>query len=214
VRESDNARRLEASLEATIRAVATTIEARDPYTAGHQLRGSYLARAIAKEMGLSKERITGVQLGAEIHDIGKIKIPAEILCRPGKIQAIEFELIKTHPQVGYDIVSDIEFPWPIAEMILQHHERLDGGGYPNKLKGDQILLEARIIAVADVVDAMMSDRPYRAGLGRDAALAELQRGSGVYFDSRVVDACFEVLRSGELDHLLAAPLMADPDLHV
>lgn len=202
-RELDNARKLEESLEAAIRAVVTTIEARDPYTAGHQVRVSYLACAIAQKMGLPEETIIGVQRGAEIHDIGKIKIPAEILVRPGKIQEIEFQIIKTHPQVGYDIVCDIDFPWPVAEMILQHHERLDGSGYPNGLKGDQILLEARIIAVADVVDAMMGDRPYRAGLGVEAALAEILRGRGVAFDAQVVDACVEVMRSGDSVSILA-----------
>lgn len=202
-REIDSGRKLEESLEATIRAVVTTIEARDPYTAGHQLRVSYLARAIASEMGLPPEQVIGVQRGAEIHDIGKIKIPSEILIRPGRISPLEFRLIQAHPQIGYEIVRDIDFPWPVAAMVLQHHERLDGSGYPNGLKGEQILLEARIISVADVVEAMMSHRPYRAGLGLDAALQEIQRGSGTIFDPRAVAACIKVLQSGALKAQLA-----------
>lgn len=196
-REQESARKLEKSLEDTIRAVATTIEARDPYTAGHQLRVSQLARAIATEMGLPADRIVGVQRGAEIHDIGKIQIPAEILNRPGRIGELEMRLIRTHPQVGYDIVRDIDFPWPIADMILQHHERLDGSGYPNGLKGDEILLEARIIAVADVVEAMMSHRPYRAAVGIEAALETIRRGKGTLFDPEVVAICVGLLQSGQ-----------------
>ncbi|MCK9379883.1 MAG: GAF domain-containing protein [Sulfuritalea sp.] len=201
-RELDSVRKLGESLEATIRAVATTIEARDPYTAGHQMRVSHLARAIACDMGLLQEQITGIQRGAEIHDIGKIKIPAEMLSRPGKITDLEFQLIQAHSQIGHDILRDIDFPWPIATMVLQHHERMDGSGYPNGLKGEQILLEARIIAVADTVEAMMSHRPYRAGLGMEAAIREIQHGSGTTFDSRAVSACVKVLRSGELNALL------------
>ena len=202
-RELDSARKLGESLEATIRAVATTIEARDPYTAGHQLRVSHLARAIACDMGLPPEQVTGIQRGAEIHDIGKIKIPAEMLSRPGKINDLEFQMIQAHSQIGHDILRDIDFPWPIADMVLQHHERMDGSGYPNGLKGEQILLEARIIAVADIVEAMMSHRPYRAGLGMEAAIEEIQRDSGTALDSRAVSACVKVLRSGELNALLA-----------
>jgi HD-GYP domain-containing protein (c-di-GMP phosphodiesterase class II) len=203
-RELDGARKLGESLEATVRAVATTIEARDPYTAGHQMRVSHLARAIACDMGLPQEQVTGIQRGAEIHDIGKIKIPAEMLSRPGKINDLEYQMIQAHSQIGHDILRDIHFPWPIAAMVLQHHERIDGSGYPNGLKGEQILLEARIIAVADVVEAMMSHRPYRAGLGMEAAITEIQAGSGTAFDSRAVSACIKVLRSGELNALLAA----------
>jgi PAS domain S-box-containing protein len=192
-----SARKLEGALEDTIKAIATTIETRDPYTAGHQQRVSRLAAAIAGEMGLDETRVAGVERGAEIHDIGKIYVPAEILNRPGRLSEIEFSMIRTHPQVGYDIVKDIDFPWPVATMILQHHERLDGSGYPNGLKGDAISLEARILAVADVVEAMMNHRPYRAALGLDAAIAEIDRGSGLLFDPEVVAACTRLLRAGQ-----------------
>ena len=194
--QQESARKLARALEDTIQAIATTIEARDPYTAGHQQRVSRLATAIACEMGLGDAQIAGVQRGGEIHDIGKIYIPAEILNRPGRLSDIEFALIKTHPRVGYDIVKDIDFPWPIGAMILQHHERLDGSGYPVGLKGDAILLEARILAVADVVEAMMNHRPYRPALGLDAAIEEISRCSGRLFDSAVVDACTRLLRNG------------------
>ncbi|MDP1634793.1 MAG: PAS domain S-box protein [Gallionellaceae bacterium] len=195
--QRQSALNLEHALEDTIQAIATTIEARDPYTAGHQLRVSQLATAIAREMRLDDAIVAGVQRGAEIHDIGKIYVPAEILNRAGRLSAIEFSLIKTHSQVGYDIVKEIDFPWPIAKIILQHHERLDGSGYPNGLKGDEILLEAKIIAVADVVEAMMNHRPYRPALGVDAAIAEIQRCSGLQFDPAAVAACTQVLRRGE-----------------
>ncbi|HEX8989362.1 MAG TPA: HD domain-containing phosphohydrolase [Rhodocyclaceae bacterium] len=193
-REED-ARKLERALEDTIQAIATTIEARDPYTAGHQRRVAQLAAAIAREMGLAEHRVTGVLRGAEIHDIGKIYIPSEILSRPGRLSSTEFSLIKIHPQVGYDIVKEIDFPWPVAAMILQHHERLDGSGYPRGLKGsDQIILEAKILAVADVVDAMVSHRPYRAALGVDAALDEIVRNRGALYDENVVDICVRLFR--------------------
>lgn len=194
--QQESARKLARALEDTIQAIATTIEARDPYTAGHQQRVSRLATAIAREMGLGNAQIAGVMRGGEIHDIGKIYIPAEILNRPGRLSAIEFALIKTHSQVGYDIVKDIDFPWPIAAMILQHHERLDGSGYPNGLKGDAILLEAKILAVADVVEAMMNHRPYRPALGLDAAIEEIGRSSGRLFDPAAVNACTRLLRNG------------------
>lgn len=190
----ENARKLERAMESTIQAIATTIEARDPYTAGHQRRVVHLAAAIARELSLPEQRIIGVRRGAEIHDIGKIYVPAEILSRPGRLNAVEFSLVQVHPQVGYDIIKEIDFPWPVAEMILQHHERLDGSGYPNGLRGDQIILEARIIAVADVVDAMVSHRPYRAALGVDAALEEIERHRGVLYDAAVVDACLHLFR--------------------
>ncbi len=193
-REED-ARKLERALEDTIQAIATTIEARDPYTAGHQRRVAQLAAAIAREMGLPEHRVVGVLRGAEIHDIGKIYIPSEILSRPGRLSPTEFSLIKIHPQVGYDIVKEIDFPWPVAAMILQHHERLDGSGYPRGLAGaDQIILEAKILAVADVVDAMVSHRPYRAALGVEAALEEIARNRGVLYDEAVVDICLRLFR--------------------
>ncbi len=186
------AEQLQRSLLQTIRAIALTIEKRDPYTAGHQERVADLAVKIGQEMGLEEDNLEGIKLGALIHDIGKISIPAEILSRPGVLGPEMFNIIKTHPRSGYEIIGGIEFPWPLAEVVLQHHERLDGSGYPNGLKGDEILLEARIMAVADVVEAMASHRPYRAGLGLKQALEEIERGKGSLYDSQVVEACLKV----------------------
>jgi PAS domain S-box-containing protein len=180
---------LQDSLEDSVRAIAAIVEMRDPYTAGHQVRVADLAGAIAKQMGLTEEQIHAIHLAGIVHDVGKIQIPSEILSKPGKISTIEFNLIKIHPQAGYDILKDIDFPWPIAQMVLQHHERLDGSGYPQGLKGDAILLEARILSVADVVEAISSHRPYRPGLGIDAALEEIKSLRGTYFDAQAVDAC-------------------------
>ncbi|MBK9159987.1 MAG: PAS domain S-box protein [Nitrosomonadales bacterium] len=187
---------LRRSLEQSVQTIASTVEARDPYTAGHQRRVAVLAVAIARQMGLPKQRIKGLHLAAIVHDLGKIRIPAEILSKPGKLSDIEFSLIKFHPQAGYDILKDVEFPWPIADMVLQHHERLDGSGYPQGLKGDAILLEARILCVADVVEAMSSHRPYRPGLGTEAALGEIERNKGRLYDPSVVDACIKLFREG------------------
>ncbi|HEY5581208.1 MAG TPA: HD domain-containing phosphohydrolase [Rhodoferax sp.] len=183
---------LRQSLEDSIKAIANTVEMRDPYTAGHQRRVGQLAVAIARELGLPEETIRGIELAASIHDLGKISVPAEILSKPGKLTAIELMLLKTHAQAGFDILKAIKFPWPIASMVLQHHERLDGSGYPQGLKGEQILLESRIMAVADVVEAMASHRPYRAALGIDAALQEIEQGRGTAFDTAVVDACIRL----------------------
>jgi response regulator RpfG family c-di-GMP phosphodiesterase len=187
---------LRKSLEDSIRAIADTVEMRDAYTAGHQRRVAQLAVSIAGDLGLSKDEIHGIHLAAGIHDLGKIRVPAEILSKPGKLTNIEFMLIKEHSQAGYDILKGIEFPWPIATMVLQHHERLDGSGYPQGLKGEQILLGARIIAVADVVEAMASHRPYRAALGTDLALAEIERGRGTVYDPAVGNACLKLFREG------------------
>ncbi|QJD29942.1 PAS domain S-box protein [Methylococcus geothermalis] len=189
-----NADRITRSLEQTIQAVATTLEMRDPYTAGHQRRVADLAAAIAKKLNLSEDEVHGIRLAGMVHDLGKIRIPAEILTKPGRLTPLEFDFIKTHPQVGYDILKDVAFPWPIADMVLQHHERLDGSGYPQGLAGDAILLGARIIAVADVMEAMSSHRPYRPGLGKEAALAELEARRGSWYDARVVDACKALFR--------------------
>lgn len=186
--------RLGVVLEGTIQAVALTVEKRDPYTAGHQRRVAELAMAIGRELGLSGERIEGLRLGATIHDIGKISVPAEILSRPGRLSSSEMEIIRTHTRVGFEIVQGIEFPWPIAQMILQHHERMDGSGYPQGLKGEQIILEARILGVADVIEAMSSHRPYRAGLGIDAALAQVKQEAGTKLDAAVVAACERLFR--------------------
>jgi PAS domain S-box-containing protein len=182
------------SLEGTIGAIGATMESRDPYTAGHQRRVAELAAAMALEMGLPAQVVEGVHFGALIHDLGKIQVPAEILSKPSHLTKLEFELIKTHPQAGYDIVKDIEFPWPVAQMVHHHHERLDGSGYPQGLKGDEIALEARILAVADVVEAMSSHRPYRPGLGIDAALKEIGEQRGKTLDPDAVDACARLFR--------------------
>ena len=177
---------------ATIQAMAQTVEVRDPYTAGHQKRVADLARAIATRMGLSSDRVDGIRMAGAIHDIGKISVPAEILSKPGLLTPLEFSLIKTHSQIGYDILKDIEFPWDIATMVLQHHERLDGSGYPQGVTGERILLEARILTVADVVEAMASHRPYRPSLGLDKALEEIGDKKGRFYDPNVVDACFRL----------------------
>ncbi len=194
-----SAEKLEQTLLQTIEAIAATVEARDPYTAGHQRRVANLARAIAHEIGLSEHKIRGLYLAATIHDLGKISIPAEILSKPGVLNQVETELVKTHPQAGYDIIKDVQLPWPIAQMVLQHHERLDGSGYPNQLKDEQIQHEAKILAVADVVEAMSSNRPYRPGLGLDAALDEITRERGVLYDPAAVDVCLRLFREKKFD---------------
>ena len=190
----DYQRKLRQSLEEALQALAATTEMRDPYTSGHQQRVAELASRIAIEMGLSQERIHGIHLAGVVHDIGKIHIPAEILAKPSKLSNIEFELIKTHAQAGYDILKGVAFPWPIADIVWQHHERLDGSGYPRGLKDGEILLETKIISVADVVEAMASHRPYRAGLGIDVALQEILRGRGTLYDPFAVDACVALFR--------------------
>jgi HD-GYP domain-containing protein (c-di-GMP phosphodiesterase class II) len=181
-------------LTQTIAAMATVTEMRDPYTAGHQRSAAELARAIAVEMGLDDEQILVLYRSALIYEVGKIRIPAEILSKPYKLDEVEYALAQTHAQAGFDILRGIDFPWPIAQIVLQHHERMDGSGYPHGLHGDEILLEARIIAVADVVDAMCSHRPYRAALGVEAALEEISSKRGILYDPAVVDACTRLLR--------------------
>jgi putative nucleotidyltransferase with HDIG domain len=183
----------QAALVQTIKSMAVALEKRDPYTAGHQHRVAQLSTAIAGQLGLDEDQIEGILLGTMIHDLGKIYVPSEILNRPGRLTHAEFEIIKTHSQVGYDIVKDIDFPWPVAQMILQHHEKLDGSGYPNGLKGDEILLEARIIVVADIVEAMSSHRPYRPALGMEAAIEEISKQRGKTLDADVVDACVRLV---------------------
>lgn len=185
-------------LETTIAALVNTMSYRDPYTASHQRRVAELSVAIAKAMGLSEDFCHGLYLGGLIHDIGKIYVPSEILCRPGQLTAAEFELVKSHPIVGAEIIRNINFPWPIYEMILQHHERLDGSGYPHGLMTKDIILEARIIMVADVVEAISSHRPYRSALGMVVALDELQIGRDRIYDPKVVDTCEKVLRENRL----------------
>ncbi len=185
----------------TIELIASVSELRDPYTAGHQKRVAGLAKFMAMKMGLSPERVDAVEMASLIHDVGKIKVPAEILSKPGPLDEVERLLVETHPQAGYNLLKDIDFPWPVAEIVLQHHERLDGGGYPQGLKGKEILQEARIIAVADVVEAMASGRPYRKALGIEAALKEIKSGRGTLYDEEAVDACLALFEEG-----LAIPL--------
>lgn len=183
---------LRQSMGATIRVIDKIIESRDPYTSGHQRRVSDLARSIAKKLNLSEEIIDALRMAAKIHDIGKITVPAEILAKPTPLTNQEFGIIKNHPKVGYDILKDAEFPWPVAQIVLQHHERIDGSGYPHGLCGDKIILEAKILAVADVVEAMASHRPYRPALGIDRALEEISEKKGILYDPEVVDACTSV----------------------
>jgi PAS domain S-box-containing protein/putative nucleotidyltransferase with HDIG domain len=186
--------RWSASLETTVGAIARTLEMRDPYTAGHQQRTSRLAVAIARVLEMPEERIQGLFLAGIIHDVGKGNVPAEILNKPGKLSKLEFALIQEHAEAGYNIVRGIDFPWPVAEMVRQHHERLDGSGYPRGLRGDEILAEAKILAVADVVESMMSHRPYRAALGVEAALTEIENNKGRLFDPAAVEACITLFR--------------------
>jgi putative nucleotidyltransferase with HDIG domain len=182
-------RRWYESLEDTIGAIASTIEIRDPYTAGHQRRVAKLAATIAGEMGLPEDQTRGIYLAGLIHDVGKINVPAEILSKPGKLTPLEMQFVRTHAQTGYDIIKGVEFPWPIAEAVLQHHERLDGSGYPRGLAAEAVIIEARILAVADVTEAIMAHRPYRPALGLDAALEEIESGKGRLYDSGAVEAC-------------------------
>lgn len=180
----------------TVNSLSNVIEARDPFTAGHQERVTDLAVEIAKEMNLSPTLIDGLRFASQIHDIGKISIPAEILTKPSALNPIEIAMLRSHAQAGYDILRPLTFPWPVAKIILQHHERLDGSGYPNALLGDAICLEAKILAVADTVEAMSSDRPYRPSKGIDAALNEIQTNKGRLYDEGAVDACQSVFDRG------------------
>ncbi len=185
---------LETAFMSTVEVATTLSELRDPYTAGHERRVGKIAAAIGAELGFNDRRIEGLRVAGYLHDIGKITIPAEILSKPGKLTPVEFQLIQVHPQASFDVLKDVEFPWPVAEVALQHHERMDGSGYPQGLKGEAILLEARILAVADVIEAMSSHRPYRAGLGIEAALAEIERGRGSSYDADVANACLRLFR--------------------
>lgn len=192
----DQQKILEQTLEGTIHTVSVAVELRDPYTAGHQRRVAELACEIARTMGLDEDRIHGVRLGAMIHDIGKIGIPAEILSKPTQLTPLDIQIVHEHAQMGYNILKDVKFLWPIAEIAHQHHERMDGSGYPRGLKGDEILLEARIVAVADVIESMSSHRPYRPTLGIQAAVEEIASQRGKLYDADVVDACLKVVQSG------------------
>jgi putative nucleotidyltransferase with HDIG domain len=186
--------KLRKGMGATIQAIAATVETRDPYTAGHQKRVANIARAIGTQMNLPPDAIDAIRIAGAIHDIGKLSVPLEILSKPGKITDMEFAIIKEHSQTGYRILKDIDFPWPIAQIVLQHHERVDGSGYPQQLRHEEILLEARIIGVADVVEAIASHRPYRSALGIDKALDEISKDAGTHFDPIVVDACLTIFR--------------------
>jgi PAS domain S-box-containing protein len=191
--------RLRRNMGAIIQAISTTIEKRDPYTAGHQRRVAKLCRAIATRMNFDWERIQGLRMAAAIHDLGKINIPSAILNKPGPISQHELAIIQMHPYTAYEILKDIQFPWPLAETIYQHHERLDGSGYPRQLKGDQILLEARILAVADVVESIASFRPYRPELGLRPALDEIASNKGVLYDASVVEICLDLINRHGFD---------------
>lgn len=186
-------------LRGVIYALTMTIEYRDPYTAGHQQRVSDLACEIAKEMGFSKDDIIGIGIAGALHDIGKIAVPAEILSKPARLSKPEFEIIKNHSQVGYDILKSIKFPWPVAQIVLQHHERMDGSGYPNGLLGQEILIEARILGLADIVEAMASHRPYRPTLGIDKALEEISINKGNLYDIEASNACLKIFKEKKFE---------------
>ena len=193
-----NIEKLQNAQEQTVAALASTAEIRDPYTSGHQKNVTKLACSIAEHMGLSEDLIKGLRIAGLLHDIGKISVPAEILSKPGKITKDERNIIKNHCRVGHDILKSIEFQWPVAKIVLQHHERIDGSGYPLGIQGEEILLEARILAVADVIEAMSSHRPYRAALGLDEALEEIRNKRGILFDPVVVDACLDLASKGKV----------------
>ena len=186
--------KLQSTMQDIIRTIAKMVEIKDPYTAGHQYRVSQLATLIAKELKFTTESLEGIRVAALVHDIGKISIPAEILSKPSKLNQIEYSLIKDHCKIGYDILKNINFPWPVAKIILQHHERINGSGYPQGLTDDEILLEAKIMGVADVVEAMSSYRPYRPALGIDEALKEISQKKGIFYENEVVNICLKLFR--------------------
>lgn len=187
-------KQLEGTMRGTLQAVANMVDLRDPYTSGHERRVGILAADIAAEMGWPADQCQSLKLIGLVHDIGKIAVPAEILSKPTRLSPLEYEMIKTHAEKGYEILKDVEFPLPIAEIIREHHERMDGSGYPQGLRGEQIRPEARILAVADVMESMASHRPYRAALGLQAALKEIEEHRGIWFDEQVVDAALRMAR--------------------
>jgi HD-GYP domain-containing protein (c-di-GMP phosphodiesterase class II) len=193
-RGSEGSLKLQGMMESTIQIMAAMLEKRDAYTSCHQKRVARLASAIANEMDFSDDQIRGLNLASSIHDVGKMVIPFEILSKPGKLNSIEFNIVKEHPVVAHDILVNMEFYWPVSQMVVQHHERLDGSGYPAGLKGDAILPEARVLAIADVMEAMSFDRPYRPALGIDRALEEINRKRGILFDIDAVDASLKLFR--------------------
>jgi HD-GYP domain-containing protein (c-di-GMP phosphodiesterase class II) len=216
-REVDRRRRVQQELQGsldrlrkiiggTVMAITMTVEKRDPYTSGHQQRVADLSRAIGKEMGLARDQVEGLTIASAIHDIGKISLPAEILSKPSQLNSMEMSLIQTHSQAGYDILKSVDFPWPVADIVLQHHERMNGTGYPQHLAGDAILREARIVGVADVVETMSSHRPYRPSRGIDSALDEISAQSGILYDRDAVDACLALMREGRFEFI--APVFA------
>jgi putative nucleotidyltransferase with HDIG domain len=186
-------------VDGAVQAVSLVVGSRDPYTAGHQRRVAEIARAIAKELKLSRWQARGIYIAGLLHDVGKVAVPSEILSKPGKINEDEFNIIKNHCFVGYDILRVVDFPWPVSIAVLQHHERLDGSGYPDGLFENDITLEAKILGVADVVEAMSSHRPYRPALGLSSAIAEISRGSGLLYDPKVVDACLKLFKKNEFE---------------
>jgi putative nucleotidyltransferase with HDIG domain len=190
------------AMEGIVQAMSVAVEIRDPYTAGHQQRVADLACAVAAEMGMAEDDVYGLRMASVIHDLGKIAVPAGILAKPGRLSDLEYELIKNHVKAGYDILRQIEFPWPLADIILQHHERIDGSGYPQGLQGSEILLPARILAVADVFETIASHRPYRPSLGLQHAIDELQNNSGKLFDSEVVATLLRLVEEGRFSELV------------
>jgi len=197
----DGARKLHDMMDGSIRAISAALEMRDPYTAGHERRVADLAHAIGAEMGLTANTLEGIRIAGYLHDIGKIAVPSEILNKPGRLNTYELGIIKAHPQIGYDILTQISFVWPVAQATLQHHERLDGSGYPGGLRADQIIPEARILAVADVVEAMSSHRPYRPALGRECAIQEVRQKKETLYDPQAVEACIRVLEAEPAKYL-------------
>ena len=194
-----NLDKFQRAMEGIVQAISVAVEMRDPYTAGHQQRVADLSCAIAHVMGIHEDDIYGLRMACVIHDLGKITVPAGILSKPGRLSELEYELIKSHVKAGYDILKQIEFPWPIAEIILQHHERLNGSGYPQGLKEDQILLPARILAVADVFETIASHRPYRPALGLQPAIDEIRTNRGKLYDNQVVDICLSLVEKGQFE---------------
>jgi HD-GYP domain-containing protein (c-di-GMP phosphodiesterase class II) len=181
-------------IEGTVNIITKVVEIRDPYSMGHQQRVSKLAMAIAQEMKLSQDKINGTKIASLVHDIGKVNLPTEIISKPSKLIEVEFNLIKNYPKVGYDILKKVDFPWPIAEIVLQHQEKIDGSGYPRGLKGDKICIEAKILGVANVVEAMSSYKSYRPALSIDEALAEISKNKNILFDPEVVDTCTKLFK--------------------
>jgi putative nucleotidyltransferase with HDIG domain len=187
--------KLRKAMMGIIQGMTLTVEVRDPYTAGHQRRVANLARYIATDMGFSEHQVDGIRTAGVLHDLGKVSVPVELLTKPSRLTEIEFKMIQTHPQVAFDILKEIDFPWPIAQIVYQHHERMDGSGYPSGTSDEAILFEARIIAVADIVEAMVSHRPYRPALGIEEAMKEISRKKGTMYDAHVVDACVGLFRN-------------------